>query len=192
MTLNEHLVKLSEYGIGFNMYEGTVIVNVLYPKKWSVLKPETSNINITDEDGRFYYWANISDIDELFDLIYTTIDYNKAIEEKAALFKAKINEMQQLFLKEDLDVLKTLEFKVKKKKQKQTKEVAGQQEIVKQEDIPQEKQQIEENVIHYNDVENMNDDTEEASNIEEEKVIEPTENDLKIAAAVAEMNKEQK
>lgn len=189
MTLNEHLIKLSEYSVGFNMYEGTIIVNVLYPKKWSILKPMSENINITDDKGRQYYWANLADINELFDLIYDTIDYNKAIEEKAKLFKEKINEMQQLFINEDLDVLKTLEFKIKKKKS--TPKSKAKKETETNEEIQQEEATVE-NEIQYNDMENLKEETVEEGNKEEEVVTEPTENDLKIAEAVAEMNNETK
>lgn len=177
MTLNEHLVKLAEYGIGFNMYEGTVIVNVFYPKKWSVLKSQSTNINISPDDGRYYYWANIAHIDELFDLIYLTIDYNKGIEEKAALFKVKIDEMQKLFVNEDLETLKTLEFKLKRKKQPK--------KVAKETEIPEDT------------VEENNDKQQEETEVVEETIKEETtnetelsENDKKIAEAVEEMNKQ--
>lgn len=117
MTLNEHLMRLSEYKIGFNIYEGTVIISVIYPNKWTVLQSEDTSIQMTKDGDRDYYYVSLdTDIEKIFSLIDETIRYNKEVEAKALLFKEKISELKKVFLEEELETLKTLEFKVKKKR----------------------------------------------------------------------------
>lgn len=117
MTLNEQLIRLSSYKINFNIYEGTVIISLEYPKDWTILEIKSDDIQTTSENGRQFYWIPLqTDIEKVFELIDETIEYNKDIEAKSELFKQKIDEMRQLFLEEDLQTLKTMEFKIKKKK----------------------------------------------------------------------------
>ena len=61
------------------------------------------------------------DVEKVFELIDETIEYNKDIEAKSELFKQKIDEMRKIFLEEDLQTLRTMEFKMKKKKNFQRK-----------------------------------------------------------------------
>lgn len=117
MTLNEQLIRLSSYKINFNIYEGTVIISLEYPKDWTVLEINSSDIQTTSENGRQFYWVPLqTDVEKVFELIDETIEYNKDIEAKSELFKQKIDEMRKIFLEEDLHTLKTMEFKMKKKK----------------------------------------------------------------------------
>lgn len=117
MTLNEQLVKLTAYNVGFNIYEGTVIVNVTYPSGWIVANPEDEKVKMFKEEGKYYYCLSMDDnVNEIFTMIDGTIDFNKELEEKTKLFKDKVGELQQLFVNEELDILKTLEFKLKKKR----------------------------------------------------------------------------
>lgn len=117
MTLNEQLIRLSSYKINFNIYEGTVIISLEYPKDWTVLEINSSDIQTTLENGRQFYWVPLQmDVEKVFELIDETIEYNKDIEAKSELFKQKIDEMRKIFLEEDLQTLRTMEFKMKKKK----------------------------------------------------------------------------
>lgn len=117
MTLNEQLIRLSSYKINFNIYEGTVIISLEYPKDWTVLEINSSDIQTTSENGRQFYWVPLQmDVEKVFELIDETIEYNKNIEAKSELFKQKIDEMRKIFLEEDLQTLRTMEFKMKKKK----------------------------------------------------------------------------
>ena len=123
MTLNEHLMRLSEYKIGFNIYEGTVIISVIYPDKWTVLQSKDTSIQMTKDGDRDYYYVSLDvDIEKVFALIDETIQYNKEVEAKALLFKEKISELKQVFLVEELETLKTLEFRIKKKRGPKTNE----------------------------------------------------------------------
>ena len=117
MTLNEQLIRLSSYKINFNIYEGTVIISLEYPKDWTVLEINSSDIQTTSENGRQFYWVPLQmNVEKVFELIDETIEYNKDIEAKSELFKQKIDEMRKIFLEEDLQTLRTMEFKMKKKK----------------------------------------------------------------------------
>lgn len=117
MSLNEQLIRLSSYKINFNIYEGTVIISLEYPKDWTVLEINSSDIQTTSENGRQFYWVPLqTDVEKVFELIDETIEYNKDIEAKSELFKQKIDEMRKIFLEEDLQTLRTMEFKMKKKK----------------------------------------------------------------------------
>ena len=117
MTLNEQLIRLSSYKINFNIYEGTVIISLEYPKDWTVLQVNSNDIQTTSENGRQFYWVPLQmDVEKVFELIDETIEYNKDIEAKSELFKQKIDEMRKIFLEEDLQTLRTMEFKMKKKK----------------------------------------------------------------------------
>lgn len=117
MTLNEQLIRLSSYKINFNIYEGTVIISLEYPKDWTILEINSSDIQTTSENGRQFYWVPLQmDVEKVFELIDETIEYNKDIEVKSELFKQKIDEMRKIFLEEDLQTLRTMEFKMKKKK----------------------------------------------------------------------------
>lgn len=117
MTLNEQLIRLSSYKINFNIYEGTVIISLEYPKDWTVLQVNSNDIQTTSENGRQFYWVPLqTDVEKVFELIDETIEYNKDIEAKSELFKQKIDEMRRIFLEEDLQTLRTMEFKMKKKK----------------------------------------------------------------------------
>ena len=117
MSLNEQLIRLSSYKINFNIYEGTVIISLEYPKDWTVLQVNSNDIQTTSENGRQFYWVPLqTDVEKVFELIDETIECNKDIEAKSELFKQKIDEMRKIFLEEDLQTLRTMEFKMKKKK----------------------------------------------------------------------------
>lgn len=114
---NERLLKFSEYNIGVNIYDGTVIISVQYPEKWKVVPFENDKIENVVKDGICYYGIPVNeDVDEVFDIIDTTIKFNKDLEKKAELFNKKIGELKELFVAETLEDLETLEFKIKRKK----------------------------------------------------------------------------
>ncbi len=122
MDLQNKLIELSNYNVTFNVANGNFIVRIRYDEKWDVIEPENNKIAFyRDETDNLlcYYVAPISiSIDEIFHAIDETIEYNKELEEKVILFNEKMKELQVIFAKEPISVLKTMEFKMKKKKQK--------------------------------------------------------------------------
>ena len=143
MDLQEKLIELSGYGVTFNVANNNFVIKIKYDDNWSIIQPEGNDIAFYRDEANnsvYYYVAPITvSIDKLFSAIDETIEYNQELELKVKLFREKMTELQELFTKESLEVLKTLEFKVKKKrdkvkKSKQTEieeEVFGENESVK-------------------------------------------------------------
>ena len=122
MDLQEKLIELSGYGVTFNVANNNFVIKIKYDDNWSVIQPEGNDIAFYRDEANnsvYYYVAPITvSIDKLFSAIDETIEYNQELELKVKLFREKMTELQELFTKESLEVLKTLEFKVKKKRDK--------------------------------------------------------------------------
>lgn len=188
MTLNEQLIRLSSYKINFNIYEGTVIISLEYPKDWTVLEINSSDIQTTSENGRQFYWVPLQmDVEKVFELIDETIEYNKDIEAKSELFKQKIDEMRKIFLEEDLQTLRTMEFKMKKKKLPK-KKVTEEKEnnITEVNDAANGKQTSSENKEEEVITESVKEENMVSLEETNSKVKEPTEIDKMIEQAVKE------
>lgn len=131
MNLQDKLISLSDYNIGFTMYDGKFLVSIVYNSNWSVIRPEDEEITFMKDESNpnmFYYSTPLSDetkhLEHIFDTIDETITYNKELEQKAELFKQKIDEMQSLFVDKSIDELLTMEFSFKTNKRKTTKKTA--------------------------------------------------------------------
>ena len=102
MNLQSKLVELAEYGIGFNMHTGHVLVNITYKPGWAVIKPTDETITfMSDEQNEnlYYYSAPMTtDIASIFTTIDETIAYNKELEEKVILFKERVGELEETCL----------------------------------------------------------------------------------------------
>ena len=194
MTLNEQLIRLSSYKINFNIYEGTVIISLEYPKDWTVLEINSSDIQTTSENGRQFYWVPLQmDVEKVFELIDETIEYNKDIEAKSELFKQKIDEMRKIFLEEDLQTLRTMEFKIKKKKLPK-KKVTEEKEnnITEVNDAANGKQTPSENKQEEVITESVKEENMVSLEETNSKVKEPTEIDKMIEQAVKEKQEKNK
>ena len=188
MTLNEQLIRLSSYKINFNIYEGTVIISLEYPKDWTVLEINSSDIQTTSENGRQFYWVPLQmDVEKVFELIDETIEYNKDIEAKSELFKQKIDEMRKIFLEEDLQTLRTMEFKMKKKKLPKKKATEEKENnITEVNDADNGKQTPSENKQEEVVTESVKEENMVSLEETNSKVKEPTEIDKMIEQAVKE------
>lgn len=188
MTLNEQLIRLSSYKINFNIYEGTVIISLEYPKDWTVLEINSSDIQTTSENGRQFYWVPLQmDVEKVFELIDETIEYNKDIEAKSELFKQKIDEMRKIFLEEDLQTLRTMEFKMKKKKLPKKKVTEEKEDnITEVNDTANDKQTPSENKQEEVITEPVKEENMVSLEETNSKVKEPTEIDKMIEQAVKE------
>lgn len=188
MTLNEQLIRLSSYKINFNIYEGTVIISLEYPKDWTVLQVNSNDIQTTSENGRQFYWVPLqTDVEKVFELIDETIEYNKDIEAKSELFKQKIDEMRKIFLEEDLHTLKTMEFKMKKKKLPKKRVMEGKEDnITEVNDAANGKQTPSENKQEEVITEPVKEENMVSLEETNSKVKEPTEIDKMIEQAVKE------
>lgn len=188
MTLNEQLIRLSSYKINFNIYEGTVIISLEYPKDWTVLQVNSNDIQTTSENGRQFYWVPLqTDVEKVFELIDETIEYNKDIEAKSELFKQKIDEMRKIFLEEDLHTLKTMEFKMKKKKLPKKKVMEGKEDnITEVDNVVDNKEKLSENKQEEVVTESVKEENMVSLEETNSKVKEPTEIDKMIEQAVKE------
>lgn len=194
MTLNEQLIRLSSYKINFNIYEGTVIISLEYPKDWTVLQVNSNDIQTTSENGRQFYWVPLqTDVEKVFELIDETIEYNKDIEAKSELFKQKIDEMRKIFLEEDLQTLRTMEFKMKKKKLPKKKVTEEKEDnITEVNDTADDKQTPSENKQEEVVTESVKEENMVSLEETNSKVKEPTEIDKMIEQAVKEKTRKNK
>ena len=194
MSLNEQLIRLSSYKINFNIYEGTVIISLEYPKDWTVLQVNSNDIQTTSENGRQFYWVPLqTDVEKVFELIDETIEYNKDIEAKSELFKQKIDEMRKIFLEEDLQTLRTMEFKMKKKKLPKKKVTEEKEDnITEVNDTANDKQTPSENKQEEVVTESVKEENMVSLEETNSKVKEPTEIDKMIEQAVKEKTRKNK
>ena len=113
---DNRIIALSEYQISMETIvdsdKSTMVVSLKYPKNWKVIKPdETSNIKTFSDGGSTYYWVEDSvDISSILDLIDDTIELNKDLEERVKLLQAKVEELKDIFMEEDLEKLKKIRF----------------------------------------------------------------------------------
>ena len=140
MFLEEHIKELSEYNLSLETYNGNFIVSLKYKNGWTVKKPENDNIvfSFDNDNGVCYYAVPItSDIECVFNAINETIQRNKEMEEKVALYKEKREEMKELFRTKPLSELKKMEFTFPTpKKDKSKKQKEQQKEETKQTSEP--------------------------------------------------------
>lgn len=161
MTMQDILLELSPYDVNCKINNGWFLIGVRFNDNWQVLEPVNPLIEFCENDGMQYYGAPLKDVslDEVFQCIKETIEHNKDLERRLSLFQEKVKEMQELFKNEDYNVLKTLEFKLKKSKEKNKKEKEKQEKVK----IPSEN----------TDIEKLKDNKENV--IEEEKLIDNEE-----------------
>lgn len=134
MNLQDIMVKLAEYSVGCRIMDGYFLINITYDNNWNVIPPENEKIEFAQKNGISYYMAMINDVsfEEVFNSIQETIDYNIDLQKKVNLFKAKVDELQELFAKEDLETLRTITFEYtpkKKEKRKYVKKKEKEKEI---------------------------------------------------------------
>ena len=128
MNIKERIERLGMYFHSMNVAaENNIIyVRVQFPKGWGCSELTEYNFNVksvTDEiPGYFYFFANMEiGFDKIFDAIEYNIQFNEEAQAKVSLLREKIEELKDIFENEDINVLKTLEFKYKKKKPKSIK-----------------------------------------------------------------------
>lgn len=125
MNLQDIMVKLAEYSVGCRIMDGYFLINITYDSNWNVIPPENEKIEFAQKNGVSYYMAMINEVsfDEVFNSIRETIDYNVDLQKKVTLFKSKVDELQEIFAKEDLETLRTITFEYTPKKKEKRKYV---------------------------------------------------------------------
>lgn len=117
MDWEKHLKALSGYDIAFEIKQGYYHVSLKYEKDWNVITPENDCIYVEERNGIYHYIASTDSVtvNDIFKAIDATIEYNQDLQKKLELFKKKTEELRDIFAKENLDVLETIEFKYGKK-----------------------------------------------------------------------------
>lgn len=125
MGIKERIDNLGVYFDSMNLSSenGIIYIRVKFPKGWGCSELTEYNYNTKsvqdDMPGYFYFFADMEvGFDKVFDAIEYNIRFNEEAQAKVNLLREKIEELKSIFENEDIDVLKTLEFKYKKKKVK--------------------------------------------------------------------------
>lgn len=136
MNITERIETIREYFHSMNVAaeNGIIYVLVQFPKGWGCSEVTEHNFNVKavrDENPEFYYFfANLSvGFDKVFDAIEYNIQFNLEAQAKVNLLRSKIDELRDIFEKEDIDTLKTLEFKYKQKKNRTLKTKKTEKEV---------------------------------------------------------------
>ena len=127
MSITERINKLKPHFLAFNIAENVAYALVKMPisannpthKMWKIpddiyerYKVKCSKDNET-ENG-VYFFSNMEEssnaIDNVFDSIEYTFEFNKALEERGEIFKKLIEQLKELTFTEPLEKLKTLQF----------------------------------------------------------------------------------
>lgn len=150
MDWEKRIKELSNYDISFEIKQGYYHIAIKYDDGWNILSPENEAIYLEERDGIYHYIASTDSvkIEDIFNVIDSTIEYNLDLQKKLILFKQKTEELQQLFSNEDYDVLQTIEFTLKKKKEikkttKKTKSKVNKKErVTKKTKVKKEKKKV--------------------------------------------------
>lgn len=128
MNIKERIEKIGKYFHSMNVAseDNVIYVRVMFPKGWGCSELTEYNYNVkavADEiPGYFYFFADMEiGFENIFNAIDFNIHFNEEAQAKVGLLRDKIEELKNIFETEDIDTLKTLEFKYKKKKEKITK-----------------------------------------------------------------------
>lgn len=123
MGIKERIEKLGSYFINMNVAADNGIIYVLvdFPKGWGCSEVTEHNFNVKtvkDESGNFFYFFADLEIgfDKVFDAIEYNIKFNEEAQTKVTLLREKIEQLKCIFENEDINTLKTLEFKFTKKR----------------------------------------------------------------------------
>ena len=120
MDWENRLKKLNDYDVSFEIKQGYYHIALKYDDGWSILDSDNENIYIQEKNGFHHYIASVDNVkmDDLFNIIDATIEYNLDLQKKLILFREKTEELQEIFSNEDYETLKTIEFKITKKETK--------------------------------------------------------------------------
>lgn len=117
MIYSQFIESTSSYLKSVRILKNYVTFDMVFPQSWLLLKKAPENIEIlqnTDKDGTvvtsFVCVNNSSLIDVIESTIQKIVKTNIEREEKEKLFKNKVQELKQIFEKENLENLKALKF----------------------------------------------------------------------------------
>jgi hypothetical protein len=123
ININEKIKNIGEYFKGMNVAEGFIYITVCFPDGWKISnrleeKYDVKAIKTENETGYYFFTSMDVGFEKLFEAIEDTISFNQVALLKQQLFMEKIKELQIIFEDEPIEVLKTIDFKYKKRKKK--------------------------------------------------------------------------
>jgi hypothetical protein len=128
MSIQERINKLGDYfkGMQVSAENGIIYVTVQFQKGWACSEVTEHNFGVKavqdETPGVFFFFTDMEvGFDKVFDAIEYNINFNEEAQAKVNLLREKIEELRTIFENEDIDTLKTLEFKCKKKSPKTVK-----------------------------------------------------------------------
>lgn len=116
MALSDRIEKLKPYLLVYNVSieDGVQYAVLRIPEKWSIPTEEIDKaygVKVRKIDGGICFLADIeAGQDSLFDSLDYVISLNIKLEERVSLLKQKVDELKEIFMKEDLEKLRTIEF----------------------------------------------------------------------------------
>jgi hypothetical protein len=117
MIYSEFITSTSNYLKSVRILKNYVTFDMSFPSSWLLPKKGPENVEIlqnSDKDGSLITSFVCENSSKLIDLIENTIQTviktNIEREEKERLFKNKVQELKQIFEKENLENLKGLKF----------------------------------------------------------------------------------
>jgi len=125
-SVQERIANLGKMFAGLNIGNDDkgrqyIYLEVIFPDGWGIsgLIKEKFGVTVVKNDSGngYYFWANMeTGFDAIFDAVEFNIKANQEAQEKKDFLAKMTEELRKLVLEEDMSVLKTLEFKVKRKK----------------------------------------------------------------------------
>lgn len=143
LQIEEYIKELGDYFEGIERYNKALIVKILFPNKWAVYPSEDKRIKPAQSEtnpNEYFYYADSDDVklEEIFQLIIETKNMNESVVNKVQLLKTKIEELKDFFKDKTIEELETLKFvttKPKKKRKKTTKKIDKNEETNKVNDF---------------------------------------------------------
>ena len=147
MDVKERIKKVEQYfrGMQVQNVEGQNIIYVIvqFPPKWIVDDeiPNKFGVSIAqgnDYQGQYYFCA---EMEKGFDTVFDAVEYNitkmLTAQERANLLRQKVQELQELFMDESVNIeaLRTLEFTYKTPKTRKKNEKKNAPQEVEQTEI---------------------------------------------------------
>lgn len=120
MEFNKYIEVLGDYFVKFEIVTSYAIVKAKFPKQWlriidaDIIKAEFNGVAVNipeNSDGTVFFACEISEgIDNVFAAALYVVSENQAIEAKAELLKQKTKELQEIFVSEPIERLRTIRF----------------------------------------------------------------------------------
>lgn len=140
VSMQDRIAKLGKMFAGLNIGNNNngkqfIYLELVFPKGWGVsgLIKDRFQVNVVKNDSGtgYYFWAPIeTGFDAVFDAADFNIKANQEAQEKKDFLAKMTEELRKLVLEEDMSVLKTLEFKVKRKKSAPKKKAEETEQVV--------------------------------------------------------------